>query len=237
MSDERLQWRTEKRKISDLVEFEGNPRKMSNKQRAELQRSLERFDLVEIPAIDVDDTILAGHQRLRGMVALGRGDEIVDVRVPNRGLTEEERKEYLLRSNKNVGEWDEEKLVLFDETTLLEAGFTNADLNGLLSNDEQDAQEEEFEIPEMQNRAFENHDYLVLKFDRTEDWIRAQEIFGIEQVNTSWVAGKRKIGLGRVVDGAALFEIADHQPGPREIGHDESAGAVGDDARPRKRKG
>lgn len=126
---EKLKWETVKRKINDLVPFEHNPRKMTEDQVAQLTTSLEKFDLVEIPAIDFDDTILAGHQRLRVMQTLGRGDEEIDVRIPNRKLTEEEYKEYNVRSNQNKGMFDFEKLAsLFDEEELLDLGFSVNDL-------------------------------------------------------------------------------------------------------------
>ena len=54
----------------------------------------------------------------------GRGAEQVDVRVPNRKLTEEELKEYNLRSNKNTGEWDFDILTTqFQENMLKDVGF------------------------------------------------------------------------------------------------------------------
>jgi len=124
-----LTWRTERRRISDLVPHPNNPRKMSEEQVEQLRSSIERFNLVEIPAIDADNTILAGHQRLRVMQLIGRGEEEVEVRVPSRPLTPEERDEYLIRSNKNVGEWDFDLLANFDEPMLLATGFSKVELH------------------------------------------------------------------------------------------------------------
>ena len=104
---DQLNWTTQKRKISELIGHPKNPRKISDKQIADLKASIQKFNFVEIPAIDTDNTILAGHQRLKIMQLLGRGNEEIDVRVPSRKLTEQEKDEYLLRSNKNTGEWDE----------------------------------------------------------------------------------------------------------------------------------
>jgi hypothetical protein len=120
-----LVWTTEKRQVRELIPLSFNPRKLTDKQRKELEVSLTKFNLVEIPAINIDNTILAGHQRLAILVALGRGDEIIDVRLPNRLLTEAEVKEYNVRSNLNTGEWDIETLKAnFDLTDLLGWGFT-----------------------------------------------------------------------------------------------------------------
>lgn len=123
-----LTWHTEQRKVSDLVPFDGNPRKLNEKQVADLKRSLEKFNLVEIPAINLNQKILAGHQRLKIMQILGRGDETIDVRVPNRELTPAEESEYLIRSNKNTGDWDWDQLANFDASLLVECGFTTEEL-------------------------------------------------------------------------------------------------------------
>jgi hypothetical protein len=121
-----IQWSTVKRKISALVPHPKNPRQMTETQVAALTQSIERFNLAEIPVINTDDMLLAGHQRLRIMALLGRGDEEIDVRLPSRALTPAEADEYLLRSNKNTGEWDWDLLANnFDEPLLEDVGFDN----------------------------------------------------------------------------------------------------------------
>lgn len=130
MSD--LVWSTQKRKINELIPYEQNPRQMTEVQVEQLKKSLEKFNLVEIPAIDTDNKIVAGHQRLKIMQMLGRGNEEIDVRVPNRKLTEAEFQEYNIRSNKNTGEWDYDLLAGFDTELLLGSGFTDFDLKNLL---------------------------------------------------------------------------------------------------------
>ena len=129
MKTEKLKWHTEKRKVDDLVPYEGNPRQMTEKQVDDLRKSLERFDLVEIPAVDTDNKIIAGHQRLKIMQILGRGNEEIDVRLPNRKLTQKEFEEYNLRSNRNTGEWDYDLLANFKKEELLNVGFTNKELD------------------------------------------------------------------------------------------------------------
>jgi len=124
-----LRWQTTQLKINDLIPFEGNPRQMTDFQATKLKRSLEKFNLVEIPAANLNGKILAGHMRLKIMQLLGRGQEIIDVRVPNRMLTEEEEKDYLLTSNHATGEWDFDALAAFDETLLKEVGFSSKELD------------------------------------------------------------------------------------------------------------
>jgi len=142
-----MEWRTEKRKVADLVPHAKNPRSLSEKQRADLEASITKFNLVEIPAINTDNTVLAGHARLKILKALGRGEEHIEVRVPNRALTPEECEEYLLRSNRNTGSWDYELLKAFDTSFLLELGFDDTDLSSIwddvLQIDEDDFREED----------------------------------------------------------------------------------------------
>lgn len=127
-----LIWSTERRNVKSLIPLSFNPRKLSDKARQDLEESLTRFNLVEIPAINLDNKIIAGHQRIMILMALGRGDEEIDVRVPSRMLTEAEVKEYNIRSNKNTGEWDLETLKAnFDLNELLVWGFTRTEFNDM----------------------------------------------------------------------------------------------------------
>lgn len=131
----KLIWHTEQRKVNDLIPFEANPRKMTEKQANDLRKSLERLNLIDIPAIDIDNTIISGHQRMKIMQLLDRGDEIIDVRVPNRKLTDQEIIEANLRLNKNLGEWDYDMLANFDEEILKDVGWAENDLDFIFQTD------------------------------------------------------------------------------------------------------
>lgn len=134
-SSPNLVWHNEKRKVKDLVPYGKNPRRLTDDEAARLKTSLRKFNLVEIPAIDIDNKIIAGHQRMKIMHLLGRRDEEIDVRVPNRKLTDKEFEEYNLRSNKNTGEWDFDLLADLDETLLSEIGFSSEELDDIFEID------------------------------------------------------------------------------------------------------
>lgn len=138
-------WSTEKRKVDDLLPYSQNPRQMSDKQTEDLKQSLQKFNLVEIPAINTDNQIIAGHQRIRVLQLLGRGQELIDVRVPNRKLTPKEYEEYLLRSNSNTGSWDYELLKNFEIDLLLDIGFDNTEL-GLIWDQQLEIEDDDFQI-------------------------------------------------------------------------------------------
>lgn len=129
MKKNKLKWITIQKKVNDLIPFDQNPRKMSDEQFTSLAKSLETFNIVEIPAIDFDNKIISGHQRIKALQLLGRGEEIIDVRYPNRKLTDEEYRKYLITSNKVHGEWDEELLHdFFEPDLLLDSGFSHEEI-------------------------------------------------------------------------------------------------------------
>ena len=132
---DKLEWRTEQRKVKDLIPYEKNPRKISDEQVRQLKESLEKFNVVEIPAIDTDNKLIAGHQRVKILMMLNRGDEEIDVRVPNRKLTKEEFEEYNIRSNKNTADWDFDILKLFDEDLIEKIGFDDKELFKVIDDD------------------------------------------------------------------------------------------------------
>ncbi len=127
-----LDWHTEQRRISDLIPWTKNPRRMTDKQASDLRTSLERLNLMSIPVVDLDNTIISGHQRMKIMQLLGRGEEIIDVRVPNRKLTDDEFKEANIRENKNLGEWNFDLLAENFEPCELEIiGFSDEELKDI----------------------------------------------------------------------------------------------------------
>lgn len=141
----KLSWTTVQKRVNDLIPQEINPRKISDKQMSDLKRSLKKFNLVEIPAVDYDGTILAGHQRIKALQLLERGNEMIDIRVPNRKLTEKEAKEYLIGSNKLGGDWDFDILKSFELDTLSFAGFDDMELAKFWDNDNE-TKEDSFDI-------------------------------------------------------------------------------------------
>jgi DNA modification methylase len=132
---EPLVWRTEKRRVNDLLPYEKNPKKYTEKEMEDLKTSCKKFNIVESPAINIDGKIVAGHMRIKALQLLGRGEEMIDVRIPNRKLTPSEFKQYLLNSNRLGGSWDFDILASdFDIGTLLEAGFDSSDLSSIFDN-------------------------------------------------------------------------------------------------------
>ena len=118
-----ITWKIEKRKLSDLIGYDKNPRKFTDKGLKDLKASLERLGDANIITINADNTILGGHARATVMNQLGY--EEVDVKVPNILLDEKAVEEIVIRLNANTaGEWDLDKLEAeFDLDELHEWGL------------------------------------------------------------------------------------------------------------------
>ncbi len=141
----KLEWTTVQRKVNDLIPQEVTHRVITDKQMADLKKSLQKYNLVEIPAIDRGGKILAGHRRVECLQLLGRGEEIIDVRIPNRELTEKESKQYLIASNALGGDWDFESLKSFDLDMLVDLGFDQVDLSKIWDED-LSTKDEDFDV-------------------------------------------------------------------------------------------
>lgn len=166
MSKEKLVWRTEKRRVNDLLPYDKNPRKITDTQMELLKESLVKFNLAELPAINLDGKICAGHQRIKALQLLGRGDELIEIRTPNRKLTPSEFKEYLLTSNRSGGSWDFDILASdFDIDTLLTAGFDSHDLTNIFDDSlevSDDSFDEEKELEKIKETDIKTGDYFAL---------------------------------------------------------------------------
>ncbi len=128
---QKIEWLTVRRRVDDLVGHPKNPRVLDDNQLAALTRSLKKFNLAELPVIDTNNMLLAGHQRIKVLQLLGRGGEEIEVRYPSRPLTEKEAETYLLTSNAVHGSWSFDLLKTFETDLLLEIGFNMEDLNGI----------------------------------------------------------------------------------------------------------
>lgn len=125
----KIVWRTERRKIKDLIPLKGNPRKATEKQVKGMDESLGKFNVAIPLVINRDNTIIGGHFIRKRLEA--NGTDEVDVRVPDRLLTTEEDRELNLRLNKAGGSWDYELLKVVDEELLIDVGFDPRELDDI----------------------------------------------------------------------------------------------------------
>jgi len=128
---DKITWANEKRKLSELVPWERNPRQITDKQAKRLEESFEQFGQVEIIAIGPGNEIYNGHQRLKVLSQKYGADYEVDVRVASRALTEKEREKLTIFLHKGAaGDWDFDVLANeFELDDLLNWGFEPKELD------------------------------------------------------------------------------------------------------------
>tara|TARA_R110002020_G_scaffold194059_8_gene394655 strand:- start:81 stop:632 length:552 start_codon:yes stop_codon:yes gene_type:complete len=93
-------------KISQLQPNENNPRIIKDGKFKKLVQSIKDFpEMLELRpiVIDEDNVILGGNMRYRACVEAGLKD--VPVKIA-KGLTEEQKQEFIVKDNVGFGEWD-----------------------------------------------------------------------------------------------------------------------------------
>lgn len=148
-----LEWTTEKRNVVDLKHFEKNPRKITTAAMEKLKDRIRKRGFHDVVKIDTQNVILSGNMRTDALVALGVKE--VNVLVPTRPLTKEERDAIVLESNRNDGEWDQEVLPEFSTEVLLEVGFEGAEVDAMRTED--DDVEDEFDAEKVAQQIKKPH--------------------------------------------------------------------------------
>lgn len=116
-----------KMKLNDLIPTKNNPRQIKKDDFERLKKSVKSFpqmlDIREI-VVDENNRILGGHQRVKALLA--NGEKEVNVKVVE-GLSEEEKREFVIRDNVQNGEWDFDMLANeWSDLDLHDWGILNA---------------------------------------------------------------------------------------------------------------
>lgn len=236
MQNTKLTWHTEERKVDALLPHKKTPRKISKDQAERLKKSLETYGLVEIPAVDLDGTILAGHQRIKVLQLLGRGNEQIDVRVPNRKLTEEEAERYMIGSNSITGEWDFDLLKDFEMDLLVDLGFDQKELDDIWNKSLKKEFDPEQELKKIKKAKTQLGDIIELGKhrlicgdslktetlerlfgDERADMIMSDPIYNISIDYNKGVGGKQAYG-GTVDDSKSDSEYKEFLKASMEVG-------------------
>lgn len=175
------QLRTERRKLSELIAAEYNPRKaltVKDSEYQKIKRSIEEFGYVDPIIINKDGTIIGGHQRTTVLIDLGY--EEVDVVVVS--LDKQKEKALNIALNKISGEWDELKLkdLLLD----LDLGDYDISLTGFETND-----------------LTELVDKLAIESEAVDDDFNEDEAFEeiiepITKIGDVWKLGRHRLMCG-----------------------------------------
>lgn len=190
-----MKWRKEK--IENIKMNPNNPRVIKGDKFRRLVNSVKTFpEMLEIRPIVVDENniVLGGNMRLKACIEAG----FIEVPIIDaKNLTEEQKKEFIIKDNTQFGEWDNEDLLTNWDVDLLGEW-------GLDDIKKKPKQEGEIEFSEFLGEA---NNYIVLKFNNDIDWIAAQTHFNLKAVYSKRANGKPwSKGVGRVVDGAEYLK-------------------------------
>ncbi len=170
----------EKRKLTELLPAEYNPRKKlqpGDKEYEKIKRSIEKFGYIDPIIINKDGTIIGGHQRYSVLEELGY--EEIDVVVVD--LDKEHEKALNLALNKITGEWDDNLLTdLIRELSELDfemelTGFDSSEIDLMLDTgmdaDFEDESKDEDEIEKSDTAVIVGEYRISIPRATYMDWI------------------------------------------------------------------
>jgi DNA modification methylase len=170
---------------------------MSTKAQAQrILDSFKRFGQVITVAIDPENNVIDGHQRLSALLTIHGEDYEIDARRSNRALTTEERQELVAALHLGAfGSWDWDKLAGFDAGILSAWGADSDTLKGW-NNDANNLKEflksqepESSDAPPQENRAEE-----------------LREKWGVE-TGQLWQIGEHRLICGDCTDKAVVERV------------------------------
>ena len=180
-------------KISQLKENTSNPRLIKGDKFKKLVKSIKEFpEMLELRPIVVDENmvVLGGNMRLKACKEAGLKEVWIEVAE---NLTEEQKKEFIIKDNVGFGEWEWDMLA--NEWDAVE--LTDWGLDVLSPKDY-------FEDGDIlfSNELDQQSNYVILKFNTDIDFLNIQTILGLKSTFAKRQNGKPWAkGIGRVVDG------------------------------------
>lgn len=188
-------------KISKVKGNPSNPRIIKNDKFKKLVKSIQEFpEMLKLRPIVVDEDfmVLGGNMRLKASKDAGLKEVWIEVAE---GLSEEQKKEFIVKDNVGFGEWEWDMLANeWDSSKLTEWGldvWLNEDDIKELKNPDNKESENPF-ATELDKES----NYIVLKFETDIDWLQAKTLFGLKTETARRQNGKAwSSGIGRVLNG------------------------------------
>lgn len=195
-----------------MVKFDKrNYRKHGDRNRKLIRKSLDELGAGRSIVIDAEGEIIGGNGVFEAWgdrpirVIESDGSELVVVQRTDLKTDDEKRKKLAIMDNStsDTSTWD---------MSLLQADFdipALADLGVDVKLKDVDDKEPDIKFTE---ELLEEHNYVVLYFDNSVDWLQAQSLLGLESVHAlSSKPGFEKKGVGRVLKGAQALEHLKNQ--------------------------
>lgn len=136
-----IKWSLQTIPIKMLKEHARNPRQIKKDQLERLSSLMDEFGLIDKPIVNLDYTIIGGHQRLR--ILKKKKIKEVDCWVADQQLSDEQVDHLCIGLNLNQGSWDWDKLANeWEPLDLLQWGFSEEQLVGICKEAEDILEEE-----------------------------------------------------------------------------------------------
>lgn len=195
-----------------MVKFDKrNYRKHGDRNKKLIRKSLDELGAGRSIVIDADGEIIGGNGVFEAWgdrpikVIESDGSELVVVQRTDLRTDDEKRKKLAIMDNStsDTSTWD---------MSLLQADFDIPALSDLgVDVKLKDVDDKEPDV-KFTEELLEEHNYVVLYFDNSVDWLQAQSLLGLESVHAlSSKPGFEKKGVGRVLKGAQALEHLKNQ--------------------------
>jgi hypothetical protein len=203
-------------KLTELTPDRNNANKGTHRGRAMLENSVRRYGVGRPILADKHGRIIAGNKTLEAVGFAGIEDALI---VPTDGkrLIVHQRTDLDLETDaeaKEIAVVDNQANAVglaFEGKTLAQIQADGADVQQFFRAPEwskltaaADVVAGE-EIPEMALQPFEEYNYLVLVFKNSQDWQGVCDLLNVRREKVT-LGTVRKVGLGRVLEGAAFLE-------------------------------
>ena len=121
----------EKVDIKTLVMNPNNPRTIKDDKFKKLVKSIKEFpEMLDVRPIVVDENMVVIGGNMRRKACLAAAVKEVSI-IKFSELSEDKKKEFVLKDNQSFGEWDNSLLSTWDKDMLLDSGFEEWDMIGI----------------------------------------------------------------------------------------------------------
>jgi hypothetical protein len=125
-----INWHLEVLPVASLKDHPKNPRQIKKEHLRQLEQLIKKFGLIDKPIVNMDRTIIGGHQRIKILKKMKAKN--VECWVPDVQLDQADIDHLCIGLNLNQGSWDYDILANeWEPLDLLEWGFTEEQLLGV----------------------------------------------------------------------------------------------------------
>ena len=192
---------------AELRPYAKNAKIHTAEQVEQIKKSIREFGFNDPIAVWKGNEIIEGHGRLLAAMEMEELDIVPIIRLD--GLSDEQRRAYMLVHNKLTMNTDFDDDLLFSELSAI----LDVDMSvfGFIEEEEDEDKNVPADVP-FTEYLDEESNYIVLKFNSKVDWLQLQSIFELQDVvaystrNDGKISEKMKrIRKGRIVDGVEFL--------------------------------